>query len=77
MFVFLVAVAATVIVVPVAWFTLLIMQGETPNPLAVAAISLFGPIGGAFAGSRFWDDRQTLRQRIAEADHKDRVVSGS
>ncbi|MBT2585598.1 hypothetical protein [Arthrobacter sp. ISL-95] len=53
MFVVLVAIAATLIVVPVVWMTLLIMQGESPNPLVVAALSLLGPLGGVFAGSTF------------------------
>ncbi|MDO6144581.1 hypothetical protein [Paenarthrobacter aurescens] len=68
MFVTLVAAASTLIVASVAWVTLLIMQGEAPNPLVVAPLSLVGLLGGAFMGSRFWDDRQTLRQRMTE-DH--------
>ncbi len=67
-FLALVAVVATLIVVPVVWITLLIMQGESPNPLVVAAVSLVGPVVGAFVGYRFWDDREAMRQRIAEED---------
>jgi len=70
MLVTLVAVAAAFVAAPVAWFTLLFMQGESPSPLLVAPLSLAGLLGGALMGSRFWDDRQTLRHRMAEEDQK-------
>ncbi|MFE4195599.1 hypothetical protein ACFRJ9_07025 [Paenarthrobacter sp. NPDC056912] len=65
-FVALVAAVATLIVASASWLTLLVMRGEAPNPLVVGALSLVGPLVGVFAGSKFWDDRETMRQRIAQ-----------
>ena len=66
MFVFLVTAGVTLLAVPAAWLTAWLMSGKTPSPLVIGVGIVVGLLVGVIAGSRFWDDRQAIRQRIAE-----------
>jgi hypothetical protein len=65
-FVFLVSAVGAVIAVAAAAVTLLVVTGKAPSPVTLGALAIIGPLVGIFAGSKFWDDREALRQRALE-----------
>ncbi|MFK0009802.1 hypothetical protein ACIQTZ_22395 [Paenarthrobacter sp. NPDC090520] len=66
MFVFLVTAAAIVIAAPAAWVAAWLVGGKTPSPLVLGVGVVAGLIAGTMGGSRVWDDRRAIRERIAE-----------
>ena len=68
MFVFLVTTSAVVIAAPVAWATAWLVSGKTPSLPVIGVGVVVGLVAGVIGGSRWWDDRNAIRQRAAQVD---------
>ncbi|MFJ4171640.1 hypothetical protein ACIPY3_19215 [Paenarthrobacter sp. NPDC089714] len=66
MFVFLVTTVAILLAAPGAWITAWLVGGKTPSPLVLGIGVVAALIAGTMGGSRVWDDRRAIRERIAE-----------